>query len=375
MQITKVEVFQIDVPLKEPFIISYHRFETMPAVIIKIDTEEGITGYRESVPDEHVTGESVYSVREALKHQLVPAILHTDPTNIQQIHQKMNRALVSNGAAKAAIDIACYDILGKQANLPVYKLLGGRKEAPLTIPRVLSIFEPEVLAKQAIEAVNDGYDELKMKLGTTPEEDVARVKAVREAIGPEVLIRVDVNQGWGTVQTARHTMKQLEPYDVTWVEQPIRQMDVSLFKRLKERVAQPLMADESMVNAQNLRTLIEDESVDYINIKLMKSGGIYPAYQLATQAELFGIACQVGSMVETSVASAAGFHVAAAKDNIISTEISGPTKFTEEVGDLSYELPFVNLPDKAGLGIEVDETQLHKLMMSHESITSEGTGS
>src|SRR5699024_5877752 len=310
MQITKVEVFQIDVPLKEPFIISYHRFETMPAVIIKIDTEEGITGYGESVPDEHVTGESVYSVREALKHQLVPAILHTDPTNIQQIHQKMNRALVSNGAAKAAIDIACYDILGKQANLPVYKLLGGRKEAPLTIPRVLSIFEPEVLAKQAIEAVNDGYDELKMKLGTTPEEDVARVKAVREAIGPEVLIRVDVNQGWGTVQTARHTMKQLEPYDVTWVEQPIRQMDVSLFKRLKERVAQPLMADESMVNAQNLRTLIEDESVDYINIKLMKSGGIYPAYQLATQAELFGIACQVGSMVETSVASAAGFHVA-----------------------------------------------------------------
>lgn len=375
MLITKVEVFQIDVPLKEPFIISYHRFETMPAVIIKIDTDEGITGYGESVPDEHVTGESVYSVREALKHQLVPAILHTDPTNIQQIHLKMNRALVSNGAAKAAIDIACYDILGKQANLPVYKLLGGRKEAPLTIPRVLSIFEPEVLAKQAKEAVNDGYDELKMKLGTTPEEDVARVKAVREAIGPEVLIRVDVNQGWGTVQTARHTMKQLEPYDVTWVEQPIRQMDVSLFKRLKERVAQPLMADESMVNAQNLRTLIEDQSVDYINIKLMKSGGIYPAYQLATQAELFGIACQVGSMVETSVASAAGFHVAAAKDNIISTEISGPTKFTEEVGDLSYELPFVNLPDKAGLGIEVDERQLHKLMMSHESITSEGNGS
>lgn len=374
MQITKVDIFQIDVPLKEPFIISYHRFETMPAIIIKIYTDAGVTGYGESVPDEHVTGESVYSVMAALKHQLVPAILHTDPTNIKQIHKKMNQALVSNGAAKAAIDIACYDILGKQAHLPVYKLLGGRKETRLSIPRVLSILEPAVLAKQAQEAVNEGYDELKMKLGTTPEEDVARVKAVREATGPEVLIRVDVNQGWETVQTARHTMKQLEPYDVTWVEQPIRQMDVSFFKQLKQSVVQPLMADESMVNAQNLRTLIEDASVDYINIKLMKSGGIYPAYQLATQAELFGIGCQIGSMVETSIASAAGFHVAAAKDNIIATEISGPTKFTEEIGDLSYELPFVNLPNKKGLGIEVNEVQLQKLMISHESITSERAG-
>src|SRR5699024_200635 len=185
----------------------------------------------------------------------------------------------------------------------------------------LSIFEPEVLKKQAEEAVKEGYQELKMKLGTTPKKDVARVKAVREAVGPSILIRVDVNQGWQTVQTARQTMKQLEPYDVTWVERAIRQMDVSLFKQLSHRVDQPIMADESIVTPQNLRTFIEDQSVHYIYIRLMKSGGIYPAYQLATQAELFGNACQIGSMVESSIASAAGFHVAAAKENIISTEI------------------------------------------------------
>lgn len=370
MHITKVNIIQIDIPLKEPFIISYQEFETMPAIIVKVHTNEGITGYGESVPDEHVTGESVHSVAAALKQQLVPAILDTDPTNIQLIHKKMNQALVYNGAAKAAIDIACYDILGKQAQLPVYKLLGGRKETPLTIPRVLSIFEPEVLKKQAEEAVKEGYQELKMKLGTTPKKDVARVKAVREAVGPSILIRVDVNQGWQTVQIARQTMKQLEPYDVTWVEQPIRQMDVSLFKQLSHRVEQPLMADESMVTPQNLRTFIEDQSVDYINIKLMKSGGIYPAYQLATQAELFGIACQIGSMVESSIASAAGFHVAAAKENIISTEISGPTKFTEEIGDLTYDLPAVHLPSRPGLGIDINENQLKKLTISHETIVN-----
>src|SRR5699024_12404506 len=211
-----------------------------------------------------------------------------------------------------------------------------------------------------------------MKLGTTPKKDVARVKAVREAVEPSILIRVDVNQGWQTVQTARQTMKQLEPYDVTWVEQPIRQMDVSLFKQLSHRVEQPLMADESMVTPQNLRTFIEDQSVDYINIKLMKSGGIYPAYKLATQAELFGLACQIGSMVESSIASSAGFHVAAAKDNIISTEISGSTKFEKEVGNLIYSVPFVNLPDLPGLGIKVNEDYLQALTVSKEVIAIKG---
>lgn len=371
MYITKVEIYHIDLPLKEPFIISYHRYDTMPAVIIKMHTNEGIIGFGESVPDEHVTGESVHSVISALKHNFVPAILGKDPRNIQQIHKLMDQALVLNGAAKAAVDIACYDILGKFSGLPVYSLLGGKKDTPLMIPRVLSILEPEILAEQAKEAVKEGYTELKMKLSTEPQKDILRVKAVREAVGDKILIRVDVNQGWKTVQIAKQTIKQLEPYNVSWVEQPINQMDVSFFKRLKEVCNIPLMADESMVTEQNLRTLIEDASVDYVNIKLMKSGGIYPAYKLATQAELFGINCQIGSMVESSIASAAGFHVAASKENIISTEISGPTKFTKEVGNLTYSLPYVHLPDLPGLGIEINEANLQACMISKEVVQIE----
>jgi len=372
MYITQVDIHHIDLPLIEPFIISYTRYDSMPAVIVKIHTNEGIIGYGESVPDEHVTGESVHSVIAALKYNFIPSILGQDPRNIQHMHKLMDEALVLNGAAKAAIDIACYDILGKSSGLPVYALLGGRKEAPLMIPRVLSILEPEVLEKQAKEAVQDGYTELKMKLSADPNKDVLRVKAVREAVGDDVLIRVDVNQGWRTVQIAKQTMKQLEKYNVSWVEQPISQMGVSLFKKLSGYSNLPLMADESMVTEQNLRTLVEDGSVDYINIKLMKSGGIYPAHKLATQAELFGISCQIGSMVESSIASAAGFHVAAAKENIISTEISGPVKFKKDTGNLTYSLPFVNLPDSPGLGIEVNEDHLQALTVSKEVIEGEG---
>ena len=368
MKIKEVDIYHIEMPLKEPFIISYTTFDTMPAIIVKITTDTGVIGYGESVPDEHVTGESVYTVYTALKHHLIPAILGSDPRNIKEIHKLMNQVLVQNGAAKAALDIACYDILGKVSQLPIYSLLGGRKQMDPMIPRVTSILEPDILARQAKEALAEGYKEIKMKLGTDPDKDIARVKAVREAVGDQLLIRIDVNQGWQNVQLAKSTIKRLEPYNISWIEQPIRQTDVSFFRRLNRTTEIPLMADESMINEQNLRTLIEDESVDYVNIKLMKSGGIYPVYKLATQAELFGISCQIGSMVESSIASAAGFHVALAKDNIVSTEISGPTKFIKEPGNLKYNLPFAEITNKPGLGISVDQTILEDLTIRKETI-------
>lgn len=372
MKITKVDINHIELPLREPFIISYASFDTMPAIITKIYTDEGIVGFGESIPDEHVTGESVQSVFAALKYQLIPALIGKDPRNIQAIHDTMDKQLVRNGAAKAAIDIACYDILGKYSNLPIYTLLGGRKEKQPTIPRVLSILEPEVLSVQAKTAVKEGYQEIKMKLGSDHQKDIQRVKAVREAVGEDVKIRVDVNQGWKNVQKAKQMMRAIEPYDVSWVEQPISQGSLSMFQDLNENSSIPLMADESLITAQDLRTLAEHRSVDYINIKLMKSGGIFPSHKLATQAELHGIQCQIGSMVESSIGSAAGFHVALSKHNIISTELSGPTKFTKDIGDLSYSPPYVHIMDKPGLGVTVDGAALEELCVKKETIVSEG---
>ncbi|MFD2210314.1 mandelate racemase/muconate lactonizing enzyme family protein [Virgibacillus halophilus] len=370
MKITKIDINYIELPLKEPFIISYASYDTMPAVITKVYTDVGIIGFGESIPDEHVTGESVHSVFAALKHQLIPVIMGKDPRNIQGIHDAMDKQLVRNGAAKAAIDIACYDILGKYSNLPIYSLLGGRKEQQPTIPKVLSILDPEVLARQAKAAVKEGYEEIKMKLGTDQYKDIQRVKAVRDAVGERIKIRVDINQGWGSVQKATQMMQALEPYGVSWVEQPISQGSLSMFRSLKENSSLPLMADESLITAQDLRTLAEHRSVDYINIKLMKSGGIFPSQKLATQAELFGIQCQIGSMVESSIGSAAGFHVALSRPNIVSTELSGPTKFTKDIGDLTYSLPYVHITDKPGLGVVVNEDVLEDLCVKRE--TEEG---
>ncbi|GGJ99147.1 N-succinyl-L-Arg/Lys racemase [Lentibacillus kapialis] len=363
MKITQIELYHVNLPLKEPFIVSYMRYDMMPSIIIKIHTDEGIIGYGESVPDENVTGESVQSDIVTLKHYLIPTVIGSDPRNIYQVHEKMNRKIFGNPAAKAAIDIACYDIIGKYSQLPIYLLLGGKKDTAPSLPFVLSILEPGVLAKQAKAAVDDGYTEIKMKLGAGDEKDIQRVKAVRKAVGNDVLIRVDANQGWKSVQRAKRIIEYLSPYNPSWVEQPIAADDVSLFKELKQSTSIPLMADESLVTVKDLRILAEHQSVDYINIKLMKSGGIYPSLQLATQADFMGIQCQIGSMVESSIASAAGFHLALSKKNIISTEVSGPVMFTKEPGDLDYSPPHINLSNKPGLGITVDEDVIQELVV------------
>src|SRR5699024_10471624 len=152
----------------------------MPEIVVKVITDTGVVGYGESVSDEHMTGKSVYNVFTALKHHLIPAILHKDNRNIQEIHNKMNQTLVKNGEAKATLYIECYNILYRVSNLPIYSLLGGRKKEESMIPRVMSILEPNVLAQQAQAALHEGYKEITMKLGTDPVKDVARVKAVRE---------------------------------------------------------------------------------------------------------------------------------------------------------------------------------------------------
>ncbi|MEK4027871.1 dipeptide epimerase [Pseudobacillus sp. FSL P4-0506] len=368
MNITKAEIFGIHLPLKTPFIISYATFHHMPSIIVKLETDNGLIGWGEAVPDEHVTGESFYSCIEILRHVLLPVVLGEHPFQIEHIHHKMNQAITANPAAKAAIDIACYDLMGKAAGLPVYDLLGGKSHKKLTYPKVLSIEEPEVMADKARAAIEAGFQSLKLKVGMDRQMDVKRIQAVREAVGWNIPIRVDVNQGWHTYAVAIQAMKQLEPLQLAWIEQPIRLGDIEGLAHIKRQCTIPLMADESIQNGEQLIEMIKKDAVDKINIKLMKCGGIFPAVHIAKAAEYAGIDCQIGSMVESSIGSAAGYHAAISRKNITSTELTGPLLFSKDIGDLTYEVPFVHLNNKPGLGLVINESALEELTVSRATI-------
>jgi len=362
MKITQARLHAVRFPLHEPFIISYATYPDMPSLILELETDTGLVGYGEAVPDEHVTGEYFTASFEVLKELFLPEVIGMNPFDIEAIHHKLDGLLAGNPASKAAVDIACYDLMGKAAGQPVYNLLGGQAKEHLSYPRVLSIEAPEIMAKKAKQAVEAGYGSLKLKVGADNAQlDVERILAVRAEVGDAVPIRVDVNQGWHSVGTAVTAIRQLEQAGLSWVEQPIRMGDIRGLAEVRQKTAVPIMADETVQSMEDLLEIIRLDAADVINIKLMKCGGIFHAVQMAKVAEAAGMLCQIGSMVESSVASSAGYHAAMSRRNIESTELTGPLLFSEEIGDLKYEHPYVVLSGKPGLGIRVDQHQLAKL--------------
>lgn len=369
MKISEIEVFAIRLPLREPFVISYARFVDMPSIIVKVTTDTGHIGYGEGVADEHVTGESWTSTYEVIKNTLAPKLIGENPKNMERIHEIMDASIYGVPTAKAALDIACYDAVGKYLGVPVYDLLGGRYHEEFPITHVLSIASPEEMANEAEAKIAAGYRSLKMKVGEQVIDDVRRIEAVRERVGDEIAIRVDVNQGWENSAKTLQGLRKLEHCELDWIEQPLLADDIDGMVEVKAKTHTPVMIDEGLRGVREMREIIAKRAADKVNIKLMKCGGIYPAMKLAHMAEMAGMECQIGSMVESSVGSAAGFHVGFSKKVITSVELTGPLKFTEDIGDLHYDVPFIRLNEKPGLGIHVDEHQLQMLTSFSEKIS------
>lgn len=233
--IRSVEVHAIALPLLRPFIIAYDTFTEMPTILVRLETDDGLVGYGEATPDEHVTGETYWSTIEVLKRHLGPAVIGENPFAIEWIHEKMNRLVKGVPAAKAAIDIACHDLMGKAAGQPLYHLLGGPFHPELTVPHVISILSPEAMAEEAREAVSSGMSSLKLKVGTDVQTDVARVRAVREAVGPAVPLRVDVNQGWKYAAETLRALRDLEACGIEWIEQPVAADDLDAMAQIRRK--------------------------------------------------------------------------------------------------------------------------------------------
>ena len=369
MKVTAIYLYVINLPLQVPFIISYHTYNHIPSVIVKIETDEGIVGYGEGVADEHVTGETWEGIYQVLKNTLGPAMLGQNPMEIEKIHDLMNKAIYGAPTAKAALDIACFDIMGKKLQQPVFQLIGGRFHDEFPITHVLSIADPEEMADEAALMMKKGYQSFKMKVGTNVRQDIKRIQAVRERVGEDIAIRIDVNQGWKNSATTLVALNQLSDCQLDWVEQPVVADDIDGMAEIKSKIAVPLMIDEGIKGNREMLEIIQKRAADKVNIKLMKCGGIYPAVKLAHQAELAGIDCQVGSMVESSVGSAAGFHVAFSKKVITSVELTGPLKFSKDIGDLHYDVPNIRLSDRPGLGIEINEKNLRELTVFEDVVS------
>ena len=287
MKITMIELFHVSIPLMKPYRLSkvYGTICDAEAVIVNIHTDEGIIGYGEADPMPPFTEESPAGVMAAIRDYLGPHLLSEDPGSIALLGAKMDMLMHGNYTAKGAIDMALYDIVGKERNIPLYALLGGiyRSEIPLLWP--LGSGSPEEDMQQIDEKMGEGYRTFMLKMGSIPiAEEVKRIKAVRDRFGSDIHVIVDVNQGW-EVAEALEFISALKDYRLDFIEQPIARWNVKGLRRIRETSAFPLSADESLISIHDAVTLIQEQAVDIFSIKVSKNGGLSGAKKIGILAE------------------------------------------------------------------------------------------
>lgn len=352
MKITKINVASKAVKLKEPITISLGTIEHSMSAIVEIETDEGIIGYGEGSPGILITGETLKGTTECIQ-LFEKQFLGVDPLDLEKVHSIMNSVASQAPSAKTAIDIACYDLFGKKANLPVYKLLGGFASSVKT-DMTIGIDTPEIMAEKAKLAISQGFDTLKIKVGTGFVSDIARIKTIREAVGSRIKLRLDANQGWNPKE-AVNTINHLAQFDLELVEQPVAYHDIEGLTFVTNHVMTPIMSDESCFNSKDALRLIKARAVDFVNIKLMKCGGIHEALKINSICEAAGVECMIGCMVEeTNIGVTAAAHLAAATKNITRADLDATFGLNEVAipGGVGLEATsLISLSNKAGLGL------------------------
>jgi L-alanine-DL-glutamate epimerase-like enolase superfamily enzyme len=353
LEITSVDIYKSDIDLKEPFKIAIMEISAAQSVFIKINTDEGIYGMGEANPFWGITGET-QSINIAGAVDLAKLLLHKDPLNIEERMREIDGFLVHNSTLRSAFDMALYDILGKASGLPLYVLLGGRKRTFWT-DNTIGIGEPDHVAQKAVEYKNQGFQAIKVKLGTTFEMDTKRIRKIREAIGDDMPVRVDANQGWD-YNTAVNILRALEPMRIEYCEQPIAYWDYENMRRIRQNASIAIMADESLFDHHDAFIMASMGCCDYFNIKLAKSGGIHTALKINAIAEGAGIICMVGCMTETRLGLTAAAHIVSARPNIKFADLDGHLMLKEDpvIGGAQYNVGEINLPDTPGHGADID---------------------
>jgi len=354
MKITEVRLGRVRVPLKTPFKTALRTVDAVEDIIVSIHTDSGHVGYGEAAATAVITGDTHGSIIEAVGRVIGPRLIGEDVANLNRIVRLVQTALERNTSAKAAVEIAVYDLWGQLYEAPLYRMLGGG-EPVITTDITISVDHIDKMVSDSLSAVDRGFESLKIKVGKDIGLDVERVKAIHAAVEGRALLRLDANQGW-TAKQAVHAMHALEDAGVhlDLLEQPVRARDLAGLKYVSDRIKTPVMADESVFGPLEVIELIEQRAADIINIKLMKTGGISNAIRIADIAALYGVECMIGCMIETSISVAAAVHVAIAKSEVITrVDLDGPSlcAFDPVDGGVSFDESEISVSEAPGLGI------------------------
>ena len=378
MKITRIETVPIKLPTRR-----VHQWASLTTpigvyVIVKLKTDEGLVGLGEApvLKDwggDHMKyyGETPKTTVHIINDILAPALKGKDPSQIAALHSLMDQAIKGYPYCKAAIDMALYDVVGKGLKIPAYQLLGGCYRERVTIAHSIGLMEIDKAVEEALQVKDEGIKAIKLKGGQEPKRDVELVRRIRKAIGTEIQVAVDANQGYPAPKVAVQVIKAMEEYGIRYMEQPVEGIDA--MAQVAWRVATPIMADESAWTPQDVLEIVRKRAAEIISLYTTKPGGLFKAKKVAAVAEAGGLQCNVNGSVETGVGNAANLHLAASTA-VASlpcvVPVSTPKgKGKKGIAGIYYQDDVIAEPfeyrdgdivvsSKPGLGVELDEEKL-----------------
>ncbi len=369
MKIAAIETHPVGIPLKPAYrmISALGKHWESQFVLVRLLTDDGLVGAGEASATVRWSGETAWGVVAVIERVFAPLLVgqSLDPceplASIAAIDRQMDQSAAHNWFAKSAIEMACWDAMGKAANKPVYDLLGGPCR-PLAIRSRYSMgaYDIERARARAAELVGQGFDTVKVKVGGQPEDDIARVRAVREVIGPARKLVIDANCGWDA-DTAIRCLRELADCRIAIMEQPTPDGDYEQMARVRrEAGGVKVMADDMCFNLVHAKELIRNQACDLVSVYPGKNGGIRKSREIVEFAERHGVPCTIGSNLEFDVATAAIGHLIVATPNLRVEEypgdIHGPAYYEFRIvhEPLSIAGPVTTLTNRPGLGVEVD---------------------
>jgi len=353
MTIRRIETEILKAPLKRPFHTALRHVESLEDVVVKIYSDSEHIGYGEGAPTALITGETIGTMRAVIEY-ISPLLIGRDIDELETLIDIVQSSILKNSTAKSALEIALYDLKAKSQNLPLYRYLGGKQrefETDITI----SLGGVEDMVSDSIDAISLGYSILKIKVGESISADIDRVVSIHEAVGDDIILRLDANQGWSRDESVT-ILNRLESRGVKLelIEQPTRVDDMGALKYIRERVETPILADESIFTLDDAKRLLDSQAIDFVNIKLAKCGGISNALKLADLADSYGVKCMLGCMLEGAISVGAGVHVASAKSDIITMldlDAVNLCRYNPIDGGVRFDESRIYIPDGVGLGI------------------------
>jgi L-alanine-DL-glutamate epimerase-like enolase superfamily enzyme len=368
MKITNVHCHRVTIPYRNPYRMAPGETRHKKQIIVLVETDDGITGVGETgVTLIERGGETQEAIYITIKKYFAPLLIGMDPFDIGLVIDRLegfNQGRTGFLCAKAAIDTALYDIMGKAVNLSVAKLLGGIHRTTFKVSRSLGVKTPKEMAEDAVRLKSTGYAMLTIKVGFDVKEDIERVAAVRDAVGPGYPLEVDVNGAYN-VEVAIPALRRMERYGIEAIEQPVPWWDLQGMKEVRIALDTPITADESAWTPHDVANIARAEAADTICLKPVKNGGLFLSRRMAEMAEAAGMGVLMGSKHPLSPGTSAIIQFAAALPCV--HEVLGYGSPLERLADDICDPPLemnkdgtVSLPEGPGLGVTLSAEKLRK---------------